>query len=62
MVCLQKHTKVFGYITAYGGKCLKSVLTCLDCTKYNEIDIGHLHIQKHVSNKRLYKAQTKKTN
>ena len=37
------------------GKCLKSILTYLDCTKYNEMYIGHLHIQKHVSYKKLYK-------
>ena len=36
-------------------KCLKRILTYLDCTKYNEINIGHLHIQKHVSYKKLYK-------
>ena len=38
-----------------GEKCLKSILTYLDCTKYNETDIGHLHNQKHISNKKLYK-------
>ena len=37
------------------GKCLKNILIYLDCTNYNEIDIVHLHIQKHVSYKKLYK-------
>ena len=31
-----------------GKKILKRILTYLDCTKYNEINIGHSHIQKHV--------------
>ena len=42
------------------GKCLKSILTYLDCIKYNEIDISHLHIQKHVFyKKKLYKKYKK---
>ena len=52
MVCLQRHTKVFRYITAYGGKCLKSILTYLDCTKYNEIDICHFDVQNNTSYKK----------
>ena len=51
MVCLQRHIKVFRYITAYGGKCLKSILTYLDCTKYNEIDMCHFDVQNHTSYK-----------
>ena len=50
MVCLQRHTKVFRYITAYGGgKSLKRILTHLNCTKYNEINIRYSDVQKHVS-------------
>ena len=30
------------------GGCLKRILTHLGCTKYNEINISHLHIKKHV--------------
>ena len=41
-----------------GGGCLKSILTNLDCTKYYEIDVGHLHIQKHVSYKKKYRQST----
>ena len=41
--------KIFRYITAYGGKCLKPILTYLDCTKYNEINISHSDLQKHVA-------------
>ena len=52
MVCLQRYTKVFRCITAYNGKMFKAFLTYLDCTKYNKIDIGHSHIQKHVSDKK----------
>ena len=55
MICLQRHTKVFRYITAYGGKCLNRILTYLDCTKYNEINIDPSHIQNHVSYKKGYK-------
>ena len=46
--CIQAHTKIFQYITAYGGKHLKRVLTYLLCTKYHEINVCHLDIQKHV--------------
>ena len=49
------YTKVFRWITAYGEKCLKRILTYLDSTKYNEINISHSHIQKHVSYKKWYK-------
>ena len=42
MISLQTHTK------EYGEKCLKYILTYLDCIKYNEIKIDHSHIQKHV--------------
>ena len=34
------------------GECLKRILAYLDCIKYNEINIGHSHIQKHSSNKK----------
>ena len=36
----------------WGGKCLKHILTYLDCIKCNEINLGHSHIQKHVSYKK----------
>ena len=50
MIRLQRHAKVFQYIMAYDGeKCLKLILTHLDCTKCNEINIGHSDLQKHVS-------------
>ena len=39
-----------------GKKCLKHILTYFYCTKYNEINIGHPHIQKDVSYKKLYKS------
>ena len=41
-----------------GEKCLKCILTYLDSTKYNEINIGHSHIQNHLS----YKNDIKRTN
>ena len=56
MVCMQRHTKVFRYITAYGETCLKRILTYLDCIKYNEINRGHLYLQKHVSPKNDIKS------
>ena len=40
--------KIFPIHYGLWGGCLKNILTYLDCTKYNEIDIGHLYIQKHV--------------
>ena len=58
MICPQRHTKVFRYITPMGEKCLKRILTYLDCTKSNEIIIGYSHIQKRVS----YKNDIKSTN
>ena len=35
------------------GKYLKRILTYLDCTKYNEINISPSHIQKHVAKKMM---------
>ena len=55
MVCLQRRTKFSDILRPIGGKCLRSVLTCLNCTKSNEIDISLLHIQNHVPNKKFYK-------
>ena len=37
------------------GKYLKRILTYLDCTKNNEIDTDHSHIQKHNFCKKCYK-------
>ena len=34
-------------------KCLKRILTHLGYTKCNEINISHLHIQKHISYKKI---------
>ena len=48
LVRLQRH-KVFWFITAYGGKHLKCILINLYWTKYIEITICHIDIQKHVS-------------
>ena len=48
-VRLHRHTKVFGYISAYRGKIVKNSLTNLYCTKYNEITICRSDVQKHVS-------------
>ena len=33
-------------LRSIGEKCLKLILTYLDCTKHNEINIGHQHIPK----------------
>ena len=53
MVCLQRHIKVFRYITTYGSKCLKRNLTYIYIAF--EINIGHSHTQNHVSYKKLHK-------
>ena len=39
----------FRYIGFYGAKILKPILTFLYSTKYNEVNICHSDIQKHVS-------------
>ena len=42
-----------------GGKYVKRILTFLNCPKYDEINMGHLSIQKHVSYKKMIqKVQT----
>ena len=41
------------YKFSMGEKCLKCILMYLDCTKSNETDIDHLHVQKHVSYKKI---------
>ena len=43
---MQVHTKVFRCIKVYERKYLKSILTNLYCTKYNEIDIRHSDVKK----------------
>ena len=56
LVCLQRQTKGFRYITAYGwGKCSKHILTYSYYTKSNEINIYHWNIQKKVSYEKWYK-------
>ena len=40
---------------SWGKISKKRILTYLDCTKNNEIDISHSNIQKHVSYKKWYK-------
>ena len=50
--CIQYHTKVF---RSYGGKCLKRNLTDLYCTKYNENNVRHTNIHKHISYKKWHK-------
>ena len=49
--------KIFWYITGekWGEKYLKRILTYLHSTKYNEINMCHSHIQKHVSYKKWSK-------
>ena len=44
IVGLQRHTKIFRYITVNGGKYFKRILTYLYCTKYNEIKLRHSNI------------------
>ena len=39
---------------AYGGNSLMHVLPYLYSTKYNEITVCHLDVQKHVSYKEVY--------
>ena len=39
--CMQAHTKVFQYITVFGGG-LNCIITYLYCTKYNKIDTCHI--------------------
>ena len=48
--------KFFDTLRPMREKYLKSILTYLDCTKYNEINIGYSHIQKHVSHKNDIKS------
>ena len=47
--CIQAHTKVFQYISDYVSNFLKHILTDFHCTKYNENNICHSGVQKHVS-------------
>ena len=58
LIRLQKYTKVFDTLRTMGGKCLKSILIYLYCTKYNEIIVCDYAIQKH----NFYKTDTKNTN
>ena len=44
--CLQRHTKVFWYISTYRGEGLKFIVTHLYCTKYNEINVYAIQICK----------------
>ena len=44
---LQRHTKVFRYIKAYGEKNFKRISTY--CIKCNETNVCHLDMQKYVS-------------
>ena len=52
MIRLQRHTKVFRCIMAYGVKFLKHILMYLYCIKYNKVNICHSGTQKHVSYKK----------
>ena len=56
IVCAQAHTKVFRFITAYGGF-LKFILINLYNTIYIyiQINVSHLDAQKHVSYKESLK-------
>ena len=55
MICLQRHTRAFSYITAYEGKFLKHMLEFLYWPNFNEIDMSHLDIQKYVSYEKWFK-------
>ena len=56
LMFVYRHTQKFSdTFRPIRKNCLKRVLTCLDCTKYNEIKIGQSHVQKYVSNKKWYK-------
>ena len=48
-------TNVFQYIMDYGKMFLKRILTYLDYTKCNEINICHSDMQKHVSYEKWFK-------
>ena len=37
------------------GKCLKLIITCLYCSKYNEINMCHLYIHVDFFHKKLHK-------
>ena len=52
-IFVQAHAKVFQYIAEEGEKFLKRIF-CF--TKFNEINIGHSDVQKHVSYTWSYKA------
>ena len=56
-VRLQRHTKVFRYVEAYGEKNFSKMKKCISayCAKYNEPNICHLDIQKHVSYEKWFK-------
>ena len=47
--------KIFRYITAYGGEKFTVYFNILKCIKYNEINVGHSSVQKHVSYKKFNK-------
>ena len=42
------------YITAYGEEIFKHILAYLYCIKYNEINIRHSDVQKHIFSKKWY--------
>ena len=49
-VRLQRHTKVFQYITVHGrGKFLKRIVINLPPTEDNEINMIHSYVQNHIS-------------
>ena len=56
--CIQIHTKIIRYLMAYGGIFSKCFSTYIYCTKYDEINISHSCVQKHVlytgSHKRFF--------
>ena len=51
---VQKSTPIH-YDLWGGGKFLKHIITYLCCTKYNEINLCHSDVQKHVSYKKWFK-------
>ena len=48
-VRLQRRTKVSQYITTYGEKFLKPILTNFCLTKYKNINACHSHVEKYAS-------------
>ena len=57
-VDVQRVTKNFDTLRSVGGNFKKSILTCLCCTKCNDINVSHSDIQKYT----YYKNDIKRFN